>query len=152
MQLTQDYGWKLYSYLREQLDDKDAADEAFNRTLTGFYNSLAVKSGDDAVETLLYAFADQTCSQMSAERNVPAHTMMIPESETVPQAATPISSNPAQRKKKSGRFGFVLGVTVLMIGILIAGWVIVGLLMDMGLLPELDLGYSWFNANFAPWF
>ena len=37
-------------------------------------------------------------------------------------------------------------------GILAALWVIAGLLMDMGFLPYIDMGYSWFNMNIAPWF
>ena len=37
-------------------------------------------------------------------------------------------------------------------GILAALWVITGLLMDMGFLPDIDMGYSWFNMNIAPWF
>lgn len=50
----------------------------------------------------------------------------------------------------NGLFG--LGIGVLSLGIIVTVWVILGLLMDMQILPEIDLGYSWFNANIAPWF
>lgn len=133
LQLTKAYGWKLYSHLRTQFDDPKMADAAFTETLTNFYNTIAEGNGDDAVEMLLMAYGDMTCQQMKNTQD---------------------SQKPASMAQpaKSGGFGFGLGVGILVLGILAALWVIVGLLMDMSILPNLDLGYSWFNANIAPWF
>ena len=51
---------------------------------------------------------------------------------------------------KSILFGFLL--FLLIICILILGWAIVGILMDIGWIPYLDLGYSWFNETIYPLF
>ena len=45
-----------------------------------------------------------------------------------------------------------LAVILLCAGILLMLWVIAGLLMDLELLPPVDLGYEWFNRRIAPWF
>lgn len=155
LQLTQAYGWKLYSHLRSQFEDRETADAAFNETLTNFYNSLAGGDGEDAVEALLYAYADQTCRKMNggaqSAQEIPAKPPVEPVS-TVTEKPTVVEPEEKKAPERSGSFGFTLGVTILVIGILAALWVIIGLMMDMGILPELDLGYSWFNANLAPWF
>lgn len=130
LQLTRAYGLKLYSHLREQCGDKETADMAFNQTLEHFYGALTADDSQDAVEAILCAFADHTCLQMRQEKE--------PEEE--------------KAEKGGGSLGFVLGICILSVGILAALWVILGLLMDMNLIPELDLGYSWFNTYVASWF
>lgn len=125
LQLTRDYGWKLYSYLRAQCDNKEMVDAVFDKTMKNFYDSLTADDSEDPVEAILYAYADHTCEQMHWEETAPS---------------------------KISSVGFVLGILILGVGILAALWVILGLLMDMNLIPELDLGYSWFNANVASWF
>ena len=59
--------------------------------------------------------------------------------------------------KKNRRFSLssfllIMLIVLLSVGILAVLWTITGLMMDMGLIPEYDLGYSWFNINIAPWF
>ncbi len=51
---------------------------------------------------------------------------------------------------KSFLFGFFL--FLLIVCILILGWAIIGILMDIGWLPYLDLGYGWFNETVYPLF
>ena len=131
--LTQDYGWKLYSYLKTRFQDKETLDAVFNETLNKFYNTIA--GSDDVIEALLYSFADQTCQTM-----MPGKTIAVAKGNT---------------KKASGKVGtilFYVSFGFLLFGIFAALWVIVGLLMGLGIMPELDLGYSWFNANVFPWF
>ena len=47
-------------------------------------------------------------------------------------------------------FGFLL--FLLIVCIMILGWAIVGILMDIGWIPYMDLGYSWFNETIYPLF
>lgn len=76
-----------------------------------------------------------------------------PETEEDEAEAEPDDGAGDEPDPKTGGKGlFGLGVGVLSLGIAAAIWVILGLLMDMQLLPELDLGYAWFSANIAPWF
>ena len=61
----------------------------------------------------------------------------------------PIQAKAEKRPWSAGRLAAAIA---LFAGILAALWVIAGLLMDMGFLPYIDMGYSWFNMNIAPWF
>ncbi|MCI6951789.1 MAG: hypothetical protein MR740_06365 [Clostridium sp.] len=59
-----------------------------------------------------------------------------------------------RKKKPSRRRGGSNAVTIILLSafILLLLWIIAGLLIDMGFLPELDLGHAWFNENIAAWF
>ena len=61
----------------------------------------------------------------------------------------PIQAKAEKRPWSAGRLAAAIALSA---GILAALWVIAGLLMDMGFLPYIDMGYSWFNMNIAPWF
>lgn len=53
--------------------------------------------------------------------------------------------------KRSGRgHGFSRFLLVLFLLILL--WVVAGIFMDLGFLPQLDLGYGWFNVHIFPLF
>lgn len=131
--LTEHYGWKLYSYLQTRLKHKEQVDAALNETFRQFYNT--VSGSDDAIEALLVSFADRTCQNMMQDHSF--HTPGV------------------QKKKKDRKAGtilFMVALSALLVGIFGALWVIMGLLMDLGIMPEVDLGYSWFSANVFPWF
>ena len=68
---------------------------------------------------------------------------------TAPPAQRQLLPDPVIRKHRLGRTAAVI---LLSIGILLMLWIIAGLLMDMELLPYVDLGYAWFNRQIAPWF
>ena len=73
------------------------------------------------------------------------------------QKKSAVSAHKKAKKAKrpvsgSGRFGFGLCVALLVLGMAAALWVILGLLMNMNLIPQIDLGYEWFNLHVAPWF
>ena len=131
--LTERYGWKLYSYLKTRFKNREQVDAAMNETLRQFYNTVA--GSDDAIEALLLSFADRTCQNMTQDR-------------------TPLAPT-GQKKKKGVKIGtilYVIAISFLLLCILGSIWVIVGLLMDLGIIPDVDLGYSWFSANIFPWF
>lgn len=128
--LTEHYGWKLYSYLKTRFKDKEQVDAAFNESLHQFYSTIA--GSEDAVEALLFSFADRICENMKHNQNI-----------TVPE------------QKSSGKMGtvlFTVAFSILLLGIFVTLWVIIGILMDLGIMPELDLGYSWFSDHVFPWF
>lgn len=50
-------------------------------------------------------------------------------------------------KKKKGNVGTTIAVIFLVLLILIFLWLVAGILMDYGIIPTIDLGYSWFNAH-----
>lgn len=173
MQLMQTYGRGLYTRLLNQLGDKVLADAAFKETLVGFYNALVRSEGEDAVQALLYSYGDITgdrileSSLAQVINETVSETQLTPEPEPesplARQAGVPEpeeNEEAADEKqeaapgKEENRAGWWLGLAVggLSVAILAALWVIAGLLMDMGLLPELDLDYEWFSANVAPWF
>ena len=56
------------------------------------------------------------------------------------------------KKRKERRAGRVVAAIFLSMGILWLLWIAAGLLMDMDLIPTVDLGYEWFNQNIALWF
>lgn len=132
--LTQTYGWKLYSHLSAKLEDPERTNQVFNEAMSGFYNALAGQESDDPVEAILYAYGD-----------------LLSTSKDTGAAATELPKAPL-RKKRSNALGYWIAAGLLMVGILAALWVIAGLLMDMGYLPELDLGYSWFLEVISGWF
>ena len=172
MQLMYMYGSKVHKRLLEQIGDRNLADAAFQKTTTGFYKMLTKNPDEDAVETILNFYADCMVRQ-TVTQNIPNTTESRPEQravikpeeqpqrkpqETPPEqiahADEPAEQRPEKRKqkkkKKSGSVGLTIGIVLLILGILAVLWIIAGLLMDMHVLPELDLGYSWFDTHIAP--
>lgn len=61
-------------------------------------------------------------------------------------AANGAGMKPPRRKRR----GFLTFLLVLILLVLL--WVLVGVLMGFGYVPEIDLGYSWFNLRVFPFF
>lgn len=173
MQLMSRYGNKVHRRLLQQTGDRNLADAMFQRTMTGFYEMLTKNLDEDAVETLLNFYADSVRRQMvgipemqvppkqasafQAEeppkvqnQNKPKETPPEPQAHTDEPESQPTEKREAQQKKKTGNVGITIGIVLLLFGILVVLWVIVGLLMDMNVLPELDLGYTWFYSHIVP--
>lgn len=119
-------------------------------------------SSKDPVEALLYKRAEEIQADMlrrSCERlfytatnaNAPELPRTQPEIKRadVQPSDIPILAKAEKRPWSAGRLAAAIALSA---GILAALWVIAGLLMDMGFLPYIDMGYSWFNMNIAPWF
>ena len=49
----------------------------------------------------------------------------------------------SEEMKTSGGFGFWVALILLLLLNGICLWIIGGILMEMGILPEMDLGYHW---------
>jgi hypothetical protein len=55
-----------------------------------------------------------------------------------------------EKPRSKGLFIFCIILNVILILILL--WFLGGLLINLGVLPEFDLGYSWFNGHIYPLF
>ena len=135
LELSNEYGWKLYSYLQKNIKDKNKLSETYDLVLRGFYDGLSENTRQGSIESLLYETADRFCRAQ------------YPNPKIAKSAnANPVKQKPADR--------VIFWPVFLLLIILNCGclWVIAGLLMDMGILPVIDLGYSWFHMNVFPWF
>ena len=151
--LTENYGWKLYSYIRRNVEDREAADRIFSEALSRFHDAMARQQDcEDPIEAMLYVCADQVNLDETAETPDPLSQMQLSGAEK----AAPEQKKPAKKggfRRAIANFFFGLCVLVLIIAILAALWFLVGTLVELEVLPaSWDLGYSWFNANVAEWF
>ena len=154
-QLTEDYGWKLYARIRKTTDNRDKADLIFKRTFSRFYNSMEEYDSDDPIEAMLCLYADVITKELAPKPvNFPSRVSGADSASAA--ELTEFTEEPAPSPQKAhspfATFFYVLGVILLVLGIAAALWIMAGLLMDLNILPEFDLGYEWFNANIAPWF
>lgn len=162
--LTENYGWKLYSYIRKKEDNREAADQLFSDTLARFHNNVDQYGCEDPIEAMLCLYADELMEKEPARQAAPQEMYCTPhvpvsappQPMTAPQAA-PVQKPKPKKKHSAGaffaNFFYVLCILFLVIGILAALWFLTGILVDMNVLPShWDLGYSWFNENIANWF
>ena len=147
--------------------------------LTELYSAVSATDSRDPIEALLYAEAERAQAAMQqnacdvlleetlrpiAKARGKEESLQEPEmlaagfgtvqpcieaTETAPPAQRQSLPDPVIRKHRLDRTAAVI---LLSIGILLMLWIIAGLLMDMELLPYVDLGYAWFNRQIAPWF
>ena len=166
-QLTEEYGWKVYSRIRETTEDRDQADLIFNKTFSRFYNTIEDFDSNDPIEAMLCVYAAVVADEMEKsaaegkevrleENEIPVTQDLVPDVEALAQGT---DSKKKEKKEKKARkhsgfvsFLYVIGILLLIAGIAAAVWVMAGLLMDLNILPDMDWGYSWFNANIADWF
>ena len=156
LEMTDRYGWALYASIRRKNPDKVVADRIYSETMNEFYRVLQNPACDDPVEALLFAFSDnisvpanpvgQHGSDMTDDPMSGEPPKIVP-SENIIEEQMMTQKNPRKSHLLTS-IGFVL-VTA---GIFFMLWVILGLLMSLEIIPAVDLGYAWFNANIARWF
>ena len=141
-QLTDEYGWKVYSRIRKRTADREKADLIFKRAFADFFESMKDSDTEDVIEAMLCVYAAMAADDIEKAE------------ETGSEDAAVLPEVPEKKKKRSffSNLIYTLNVLLLLAGIVIALWAMAGLLMDLNILPELDLGYSWFNAHIANWF
>ena len=101
-------------------------------------------------ETVAGSAADQTEFELF---EIPEEPQAEPETAEVPDASAPADTQqespavpPAEEApKKSSRSGAAIAGILLVLLLIIFAWLIVGILMDLAILPFYDLGYSLFN-------
>lgn len=173
VELMRKYGTSLYSRMLSKLGDRQLADAAFKETMVGFYKSLTENEGEDAVSALLSGYADNVSDRILGDyfEHMVENTANCVESSELSKLELPVPepkagavterdkcmSQPIQDSGNNdaegiSRGGWIFAVGLLSTCALIVFWVIIGLLVGMDVLPEIDLGYTWFNENIAEWF
>ena len=171
--IARTYGKSVYERLLARSGNPELAKQALKAALTDLYAAVSAADNRDPVEALLFTFAERAQSAMqqnAGNERMEAPVRSAADAGVSTQATArgletdnrraPVGADmpPAQQAlppdfgpKKHG-FGRTAAVILLCAGILLMLWVIAGLLMDMELLPPVDLGYEWFNRQIAPWF
>lgn len=134
------HGGRVHTQLLRQMGDREAADTAFRRAASGFYRLLTREDSGEALALLLSIYAG-SLTQFPAPVTPASECRGLPAPQDAPFARPPWS-----------RLGLGFCAGLLSLGIAAALWVIAGLLMDMNLVPTLDLGYAWFDCHIFPWF
>lgn len=79
-----------------------------------------------------------------------------PETPPVPPGSDPVLQPEETPDSEAGEerlsFGSILLIAILVLCVFAAVWVVTGLMMSVGLIPKLDLGYSAFNTGVFPLF
>lgn len=152
LELTDRYGWMLYSEIRRKVPGKAEADRVYDETMRQFYGSLQNSACEDPIEAMLCAFADKIAETQGitytpfipklAEYAIQPPAVQVPVLEEEPEKTAP---------KRKGRFWRRLGWFLALVGFAAVVWVGVGLMMEAGILPYYDLGYSWVSSIAANW-
>ena len=153
VQLMREYGPALYFRLLDRLGDRTLADAAFRQIMLDFHRKLTASGEKDAVAALLVNEADAVSRQLLLDsmEGLIAHTAEEAFSVELMPETTQMDSLQEDAPEKPGVLWWT-AVTLLILCTLLVCWVIIGLLVSMEVLPRLDLGYSWFDANIAQWF
>lgn len=174
-ELMQAYGPKVYLALLDRSGDRELALAATKRAFIDLYAELNAQPGCDPAERLLTlrALAEQDRALESERRAIAEDILRGRETKLPARRSAPLAAAPAperretpiapeneekadppepEGRKKRGGAGRIVAAAVLSLGIAAALWTIAGLLMSMNFIPEVPLGYAWFNANVAQWF
>lgn len=168
VEFMRSYGPKLYTRMLDKLGDRKLADAAFKETMIGFYKSLTENEGEDAISSLLTGYADEVSGRLQfdylediiektadcAEKSdIEKFALPVPENKKVVENIIPhdICCDEAVDNMKESR-KWLFAVALLSVCSLIVVWIIIGLLCSMGTIPDINLGYEWFNNNIAEWF
>ena len=151
LELTDRYGWALYSEIRKKYPNQEVADRIYDETMQQIYRSLQNPSCEDPMEALLCAFAEK----IGAAQGIPSAS----EEAQLPEDLQPpaISLQPtkadirADSIKPKRSIWWNLALSLAGFGFAAVIWIGVGLLMEAGMLPYYDLGYTWFASFFANW-
>ena len=144
LEMTDKYSWSVYSLIKSRISDKSKAELIYNETMNGFFQGLSGTKGNDALEVLLLMYADKVCHANMGE----ADAAVMGNHECRKRK----TESGAGASGKNGGFLYYICVWLLILAIVLVIWVILGLLMDMNLIPYYELGYTWFNTNVLPWF
>lgn len=146
LEMTDRYGWTVYSAIRNKYSDHLVADKVYNETMNAFYHALADSDAEDPLEALLHGFADK----ISPDKLLFGQVMSV-EENGIPEIQLCKDDFPLKKTRttaqKSKGFWHYLSVLLLLTIVAASLWVIAGFLMKMNYIPFFDLGYSWFDTN-----
>lgn len=112
-----------------------------------------VQESADAVQENAGLVQERLCPQ---EPPAPAICEAVPESREDTENAESVEAvEDIEDAEAPSSFGHILGIVVLLFLIVIVVsllWLVAGLGMQSGLIPTVDIGYSWFDRNVFPLF
>ena len=117
--LSDAYGWDVYSGLASRIRDRDAVNLAYTEIMMSLYTQLREGELQEDIDSFLQRAVKQYCD--------------------------PFPDVPPAEEKPAGA-GFWIALVLLLALNAVCLWLIVGILMEMGILPTFDLGYSWLKS------
>lgn len=96
------------------------------------------------------SFDDDDDAQLGTEEPLPTFDRARAYAQTDGEADLRIREQ--ERATKQSRRGRGFGRFLLILFLLVLLWVAAGILMDFGFIPQLNLGYAWFNVYVFPLF
>lgn len=149
LEMTDRYGWTLYNAIRRKYPDKSEADRIYNETMQQFYLALQNPNCEDPMEALLYAWAEY----VSGKKGFLAEMLRDEPLETPPAVKVRrLRESPGEfLEKKNHGFGMILVILVMLLVLTVCCWILIGFLMEQGILPYRDYGYSWFCTSVDTW-
>lgn len=151
VEMTDRYGWSVYSAVRKKYADPVMAEKVYNEAMNAFYRGLANSTAEDPVEALLCTFADHISVERLGTQTAETAPTYAPPKIQLDTAQDPVNASAPVVRKKHG-FWYKLGVLLVLVAIAAVLWCLAGLLMDMNIIPYIDLGYSWFNTHVVHFF
>ena len=156
------YGSKIYARLYDRLHDKQLADEAFRKTVFSFLETVKRLESDDLTEALFSCIAENVCREVQESADLvqerlrpqenPAPVISEAASESVEAVEETEAVEDAEAPPASG-YGWEIAVLLfLIVLVIILLWGVAGLGMQSGMIPRIDLGYTWFDRNVFPLF
>ena len=152
LEMTDRYGWALYSDIRKKYPNKADADRIYDETMQYFYRCMQNPNCEDPVEALLCAFADKIAEKQGFSADY-LNVQKPPEGLNPPvvQLKQNETAVPVIKRKRKGNIWLRLCLTLVCIGFAAVVWIGIGLMMEAGILPYYDLGYSWFFMLVSRW-
>ena len=162
------YGSKIYARLYDRLHDKQLADEAFRKTVFSFLETVKRLESDDLTEALFSCIAENVCrdveesADLVQERVRPQETPAPVISEAASESVEAVEAvedtedaedaGSAEDEPSVGHRWEIAVLLFLIVLVIILLWVVAGLGMQSGMIPRIDLGYTWFDRNVFPLF
>ena len=170
------YGSKIYARLYDRLHDKQLADEAFRKTVFSFLETVKRLESDDLTEALFACIAENVCrdiqesaepaqescdlvqesADLVQERVCPQETPAPAISEAVSESVEAVEDTEAVEDAEDapsvGHRWEIAVLLFLIVLVIILLWGVAGLGMQSGVIPRIDLGYTWFDRNVFPLF
>lgn len=146
LEMTNRYGWGLYSAIRKKYPNKADVDRIYDETMQYLFRCMQNPACEDPMEAILCAVAD-----MIAEKNTLPADLSVRIGEDEDRHPNAPKDPRGTTGKRKGRFWFRLGMIFVVFGFAAVIWIGMGLLMEAGILPYYDLGFSWFAALAGRW-
>lgn len=151
LELTDRYGWALYNSIRKKHPDKADADKVYHETMQQLWTALQNREYEDPMEAILCTWADQIAVKRSPRKEL-AEIFAPDPDEKPPLLHIRHQEEPEEvfQAKRSRPFVRFLGVLLLTVLVAFCAWLVVGCLMQYGIISYVDLGYSWFCRMLQP--